>query len=158
MKKTRFLWMLLLSCVLGFCVAGCTSRDEDDDDETYNTRDYIIGIGKWSTSKVKVNGQWYDDARAVAKDLFLEFFDKKADNGDRKFKSWEYHYKPGTEEVIEEEYEGSYVVNGKTVTCSINGQTYLRFVIMTMADNELGGTVTLYKDNMTFEILMKRTW
>ena len=74
--------MLLLACVLCLGVAGCTSRDEDDDNETYHTRDYIIGIGKWNTDRVKkADGNWTDFPFGEGKSFTIEFFDKKTTMG-----------------------------------------------------------------------------
>lgn len=159
MRKINLLWTLLLGCVFCFSVVGCTSKDESEDNETYKTRDYIIGIGKWDAQKVKkADGTWSTNPRDDAKHFVLEFFDKKAGSSDRQFKSWEYIKRADSEDVDEVKYEGVYTVNGRTISCSVNGQQYLRFVVTTMANNELGGTVTFYKDNMTFDVSMTRTW
>ena len=158
MKKTKSFMMLLLACVLCLGVAGCTSRDEDDDNETYHTRDYIIGIGKWNTDRVKkADGNWTDFPFGEGKSFTIEFFDKKNDNGARIFKSWENinHTDP---KQSADEYEGSYTVNGKTVICTVDGKQHLRMFITSMENRELGATVTFYKQNVTFDAIMTRSW
>lgn len=78
-SKAKLLWMLMLGCVLGFSLTSCASKDEGEDSETYETRQYIIGIGKWSTQEVKLpDGTWTSDSRTYGKDFVLEFFDKKS--------------------------------------------------------------------------------
>lgn len=155
----RLFWMLVLGCVLGFCVAGCTSKDDDDDNETYATRDYIIGIGKWSVNKVrKPGGAWSDDYHDGGKYFILEFFDKKNDSNDRKFKSWEYYKKDDSDDYEDVMYEGIYTVDHKTITCTVDGQPHLRFVVTSMENRDLAGTVTFYKENLTFDVVMVRSW
>lgn len=111
-SKAKFLWMLMLGCVVGFSLTSCATKDEGEDSETYETRQYIIGIGKWSTQEVKLpDGTWTSDSRTYGKDFVLEFFDKKSGESDRRFKSWEYIPKStGSYEADEVLYEGVYVV------------------------------------------------
>lgn len=157
MKKIKLLWVLMLACVLGFSVAGCTSKDEDEDGETYVTRDYIIGIGKWSADRVKkADGTWTDFPFGEGKYFMIEFFDKKNGN-DRIFKSWE-HINQTDASASAVEYEGVYTVNGRIVTCTVGGQQHLKMVVTSMANNELAATVTFYKQNVTFDVIMTRTW
>ena len=158
-SEIRALWMLLLACVLCFTITGCTSKDDDDDDESYSTRDYIIGVGKWYSYKVKkADGTWSETPGIDGKEFLLEFFDKKSDSNERKFKSWEYINQTDLNNRKEVRYEGVYTVDKKTINCTVDGKPHLRFVVTKMADNELGGTVTFFKENVTFDVFMKRTW
>ena len=137
---------------------SCPSKDEDEDNETYRTRDYIIGIGKWNTERVKKSdGSWTDFPFGEGKYFTIEFFDKKNDQGERIFKSWEFI---GTTDsnASADEYEGSYTVNGKTVICTVNGKQHLRMIVTSMENRELGATVTFYKQNVTFDTYMTRSW
>jgi len=157
MKKAKVLWMLLLTCVFSFSVTGCVSKDEDEDNETYKTREYIIGIGKWDTKEVKkTDGSWTDFPFGEGKSFMLEFFDRK--NGTSKFKSWEYIGQTDYQTAKTVDYVGEYTVDKKTVTCTVDGEKHLQFVITEMANNVLGGTVTFYKQNVTFDVRMERTW
>ena len=148
----------MLACMVSFCVAGCTSKDDDDDDETYQTRDYIIGIGKWDAKLVKKSdGTWSDFPFGEGKRFEIEFFDKKGDNSERKFKSWEYIN--NTDPDIQADlYEGTYTVSGRTVTCSIDGQPHLTMIVTSMENRQLAATVTFYKNNLTFDVIMERSW
>ena len=159
-SKAKLLWMLMLGCVLGFSLTSCASKDEGEDSETYETRQYIIGIGKWNTQEVKLpDGTWTSDSRTYGKDFVLEFFDKKSGESDRRFKSWEYIPKStGSYEADEVLYEGVYVVNKKTITCTVNGKKYLQFLVTSMADRGLVGNVTFFNDNKSFDVRMQRTW
>ena len=158
MKILKLLWMLMLACMVSFCVAGCTSKDDDDDDETYQTRDYIIGIGKWNAQQVKKSdGTWSDFPFGEGKYFMIEFFDRKGDSSERKFKSWEYigYTDPSVEP---DQYEGTYTVSGRTVTCSVDGQQHLKMIVTSMENRQLAATVTFYKKNVTFDVIMERTW
>ena len=157
MKNFKLLLMLMLACMVSFCVAGCTSKD-DDDDETYKTRDYIIGIGKWNARHVKKSdGTWTDFPFGEGKSFMIEFFDRKGDSSDRKFKSWEY-INTTDPDARADQYEGTYIVSGRTVICSVDGQQHLRMIVTSMEDRQLAATVTFYKQNVTFDVIMERTW
>ncbi len=150
---------MILTLMVSFTMTSCASKDSSDDDETYETRQYLIGVGKWHTIRVKTaGGQWSDDPYGQGKTFTIEFFDKKADDGDRKFKSWEYIGQKDPDDKDYVEYEGSYVVDRKTVTCTVNGKTHLRFLVTKMDNRELYGTATFYNENVTFDVVMERTW
>ena len=163
MKRLKATGLMLALCVLGFCLLGCTQHDDGDDYETYQTRDYIIGIGKWTTDRVtKSDGTWTDFAFGEGRYFKLEFFDKareqdRSDNT-RKFKSWEAIGNTDMD-VPDVEYEGTYTVDHSTVMMLVDGKPHMKFVVTKKDEHVLGGTVTFYKhNNLTYDVIMKSSW
>ncbi len=50
MKKFLFPVLLLIGCFVGLCMTSCTSRGSDEDDLSYETRSYIIGLANGNPS------------------------------------------------------------------------------------------------------------
>lgn len=160
MKKKHFcLLTLVLGWMFTLCLVSCAVHDSDDDDQTYKTREYIIGIGKWYTDRVKKSdGTWDVDTRTYGRDIRLEFFDRKGGSNERKVEIREYVKRTDSDKVDEIDHVGTYTVNGKTVVCTVDGNQFLRIVITLMEANELGGSFTFVKDNQTFEMVMTRSF
>ena len=148
-QKFSGLWLLLAACLFSVAFTGCSSQGDDEDDASFKTREYIVGIGKWSMTQVKgADGTWAYDEK---KNFTLEFFGKY--NGVSKVKIWENFDGNG-----EQLHEGTYTVDGNVVNCEVNNQQFMRFDITLQQSNELGGKVTFYQKNLSFEVKMDRTW
>lgn len=150
MKTKSFLWIMLTAFVLSLSFSGCTARDSDEDDETYATRDYLIGIGKWHTTFVKLDGEWVNPYEHNL-NFMLEFFNKKDDKW--KVKIWDFFN--GGEEVLN---EGTYTVDKNKVEVTVDGSLFMRMDVTMKKDREMGATVTFVKYNKTLDVKMERTW
>ncbi len=161
MKKFLFPVLLLIGCFVGLSMTSCTSRGSDEDDLSYETRSYIIGISQWEAKLVKrADGTWADDPFHEGKQFTINFkdhIDGKASNP-CPFETWEFIGQTDIQKREEKHFSGTYSVSNKTVTCTVDGKQHLRFIVTKMEESQLGGTVTFFDDNVTFDVIMEPTW
>ncbi len=149
-------WLFITACILSMSFTSCDKLDGEDD-ETYKTRKYIIGIGKWQSVKVKTyDGKWSTDPYGQGKSFTLEFFDQY--NGTSKVKIWESFGITDIKLYERRQYEGTYVVKGNIVVATVNGQEFMRLQIKEQANNILSGYFNFPTFNLAFEAEMERTW
>ncbi len=150
------MWLLLAACILSVSMTSCDKLDGEDD-SSYNTRTYLIGVGKWRADKVKTDdGSWSDNPYAQGKSFTLEFFNQYS--GVSKVKIWESFGITDPNNSTKNLHEGTYVVKGTTAIASVDGKEFMRLVVTDQTGGNLKGIFTFPTLNQNFEAEMVRTW
>jgi len=157
MKQIKtWVWLLLAACILSVNMTSCNKLDGEDD-TTYETRTYLIGVGKWRVDKVKTDdGSWSNDPFGLGKSFNLEFFNQYS--GVSKVKIWESFGITDTKNSTSHLHEGTYVVNGTTAIATVDGKEFMRLVVTDQTGGVLKGIFSFPTFNLNFEAEMVRTF
>ena len=145
MKKS-FLWVVMMIGFMTMSFTSCIERDHAEDNETYNTRAELIGIGWWDLQEIKVQGDWKNcyEVESDLHTLMLNF--KKSKNVTVRITLGDENYK---------DVEAQYTVNGHDVVAKIDGKDYFRMKVVSVKDKELKCQIYFVKENKSFDIKME---
>ncbi|MFJ1431940.1 lipocalin family protein [Capnocytophaga canimorsus] len=112
---------IILMLVATFVVLGC-SKKEDNESASFPLNDLY---GKWRVTHIQQeNGAMFDITSEIAEKAFAPTY--ATFNNDGTY-SGEGYFGTGT---------GTYKVSGKTITCYIQGQEYLKYEILDFSKTE----------------------